>query len=109
MQIKHETPTVKTTTIQPREMAVDNINAMNQAVCVLKALAKMCAEGKSITIDTDWDYGTGTIINPEDGSHTHFGLDVGDNEEEQLIWFINGLYNELVLNNGLTWVKPEKN
>lgn len=87
------------------EMAIGNVNAMNQAVYVLKTLAKMCENGKSITIGPDWGFGSGTLTNPEDGSHTHFGLDSGDNEEEQLVWFINGLYNQLVLNNGLTWTK----
>lgn len=80
--------------------------AKTQALEILRALAKRCEEGKDITIAQDWGYGSGTLIE-KDGSHTHFGLDVGENEEEQLIWFINGLYDQLVKNTGLSVVKGE--
>jgi hypothetical protein len=82
--------------------SLDNILKSTE---ILKVLAKMCEDGKSITIAPDWGYGSGTLINPDDGSHTHFGLDISDNEEEGLTYFIDGLHNQLVLGNGLSWTK----
>lgn len=75
-----------------------------QALEIMAALARMCAGGKSITIAPDWGYGSGTL--EQDGGHTHFGLDAGEDEHEQLGWFIDGLHGQLVRGAGLSWVKP---
>lgn len=73
---------------------------------VMAALARMCANGGSITISHDWGFGTGTLTRP-DGGHTHFGMDHGEDEAEQLGWFIDGLHGQLVRSQGLSWTKPE--
>lgn len=73
------------------------------ALEVMEALARMCEAGKSLTIAPDWGFGSGTLVDPASGSHTHFGLDTGDNETEQLTSFVNGLHDQLVKGRGLTW------
>ncbi|MEN6447343.1 MAG: hypothetical protein ABFD70_06335, partial [Syntrophaceae bacterium] len=47
----------------------------NQYRDTLKAIAKLCSEGGSIT--PDWGFGSATIV-LKDGSHTHIGGDWND-------------------------------
>ena len=70
---------------------------------IMAALARMCAEGKSLTIAPDWGYGSGTLIDPASGAHTHFGLDIGEDEAQQLVYFIDGLHSQLCGGVGLSW------
>lgn len=83
-----------------------DLSPSRKSLEILKALARRCEEGRDITIGQDWGYGSGTLIE-KDGSHTHFGSDLGDNEAEQLDSFIDGLYNILVKNIGLSFVGPK--
>lgn len=71
---------------------------------IIKVLATRCADNKTTTFMNDWGYGAGTLILDNEG-HSHFGLDLGDNEEEQLHQFIEGLYKLLCKNEGLSFVK----
>ena len=73
------------------------------ALEIMEALARMCEEGKSLTIAPDWGYGSGTLVDSANGTHTHFGLDIGDDEDEQLASFVRGLHDQLVKGRGLTW------
>ena len=78
--------------------------ATEWAVEVLAALAKRCAEGKSLTFEQDWGYGSGTIVD-ETGSHTHIGLDMSDmSEDDRLFTFIRDLHSQLCGGCGLGWV-----
>lgn len=71
---------------------------------ILAFLAHSVAnEGKGYTIGPDWGYGSGTLQTEE--GHTHFGLDVGDDETAQLAAFIDGLHGLLVRGHGLSFVK----
>lgn len=74
---------------------------------ILKYLAEMCERGEQITIASDWGYGSGTLI-AENLSHTHFGGDWGDDREEQLKLFINGLHGQLISGHGLSWAPGGK-
>ena len=76
-----------------------------KALEILRALADVAAAGNSLTIEEDWGFGSGTLID-QDGAHTHFGSDHGENEEKNFEAFVNGLHGLLVENSGLSWVKP---
>jgi len=79
--------------------------ATEWAVEVLAALAQRCADGKSLTFEQDWGYGSGTIVD-ETGSHTHIGLDMEDmTEDDRLFTFIRDLHSQLYGGCGLGWVK----
>ena len=72
---------------------------------ILRALAETAASGNSLTIAADWGFGSGTLID-QDGAHTHFGCDHGENEEKNFEAFVNGLHGLLMESRGLSWVKP---
>ena len=72
---------------------------------ILKVIAHKCAAGESITIAPDWGLGSGTLIFP-DGSHTHFGADIEDDERKAVGDFIQGLGDLLVNNRGLSVATP---
>lgn len=75
------------------------------ALEILRAMARIAADGKSLTIAHDWGFGSATIID-QAGAHTHIGDDIHDNEQRNLEAFIDGLHDVLVKGRGLSWVKP---
>ncbi len=76
-----------------------------RALEILEALARLAADGKSITIAEDWGFGTATVID-QDGAHTHVGLDCLDSEHANFEAFVSQLHGLLVGKRGLAWVKP---
>lgn len=79
---------------------------MSKAREILQAIAKRNAEGEDITLAHDWGLGSGTLIF-QDGSHTHFGLDIGDDEKKAIDDYIDGLHDLLVGGRGLSVVHTE--
>lgn len=75
-----------------------------KSLSILRALAQMVADGKSITIAPDWGLGTATVI--IDGMHTHVGNDLCE-EKYQFEMLVDGLFDLLVESRGLSWVKDE--
>ena len=71
---------------------------------ILRVLADLAADGKSLTIAADWDYGTATLID-QSGAHTHFGNDNVENKERNFEFFVDGLHQVIVENSGLSWKK----
>lgn len=74
---------------------------------MLRVLAQMAAEGKSLTIAKDWGFGSATVIN-EDGAHTHIGHDGYEDEQRCLEAFVDGLYDLLVRGRALSWANNTK-
>lgn len=72
---------------------------------ILKAIAHRVAAGETITIAPDWGLGSGTLIF-KDGSHTHFGADIEDDEKKAVDDFIQGLGDLLVNDIGLSVAHP---
>jgi len=68
---------------------------------ILKVIAHKVAKGESITIAPDWGLGSGTLVF-QDGSHTHFGCDIEDDERKAVDDFIQGLHGLLVEGSGLS-------
>jgi hypothetical protein len=75
------------------------------AMDVLLAMARLAAEGKSITIAEDWGFGSATVID-QDGAHTHVGCDSSGSELVNFEAFVSQLHSLLVGKRGLSWVKP---
>jgi hypothetical protein len=71
---------------------------------ILKKIAEMIADGQSIKFEQDWGFGTGTIVF-DDGGHTHVGLDISENQEENLQYFIDSVYGLFIKGSGLSIVK----
>lgn len=67
---------------------------------ILRAIAKMAADGKQITFSHDWGFGTATVELA--GGHTHIGGDFRDSDDENLRQFIDDLHNLLVHGLGLS-------
>lgn len=78
---------------------------MSKAYEILKVIAKMNAAGDDITLAHDWGLGSGTLIF-KDGSHTHFGADIEDDERKAVDDFVNGLHALLVEGKGLSVAQP---
>lgn len=78
---------------------------LQKSLDILKSIAYRVASGESMTIGPDWGYGSGTLMTNE--GHTHFGLDIGDDEKAQLASFVDGLHGLLVRGQGLSFVKDE--
>lgn len=78
---------------------------MSKSYEILKAIAKKCAAGESITLAPDYGLGSATLI-LQDGSHTHFGADVEDDEKKAVDDFVDGLHAILVGNGGLSLAPP---
>jgi len=62
-----------------------------KALEILRAMADTAAAGNSLTIADDWGFGSGTLID-QDGAHTHFGSDHGENEEKNFEAFVSDLH-----------------
>lgn len=75
-----------------------------KALEILRVIARIAADGKSLTIADDWGFGTATVID-QDGAHTHIGYDF-DDEQRSLDAFVDGLHDLLVMGRGLLWAKP---
>lgn len=76
-----------------------------RALEILEALARLAADGKSITIAEDWGFGTATVID-QDGAHSHVGVDCTGSEQEDFRAFVSQLHSLLVGKHGLSWAKP---
>ena len=76
-----------------------------RALEILEALARLAADGKSITIAEDWGFGTATVI-VQGGAHSHIGVDCTGSEQENFRAFVSQLHSLLVGKRGLSWVKP---
>lgn len=76
-----------------------------KALEILMAMARLAAEGKSLTIATDWGFGSATVID-QDGAHTHVGCDSAGSEQANFESFVSQLHGLLVAKRGLSWVKP---
>lgn len=79
---------------------------MSKAYEILKVIAQKNAAGETVTLAPDWGLGSGTIIF-KDGSHTHFGADIEDDERKAVDDFVNGLHALLVEGKGLSVCPPE--
>lgn len=75
-----------------------------KALEILRAMAQMAADGKSLTIAEDWGFGSATVID-QDGAHTHAGADFYDDEQRNFEAFVDGLHELLVNRRGLSWIK----
>ena len=82
-----------------------NVGLGDKSLEIMIALAQGCAAGKSLTFAPDWGFGGGTLIDPETGSHTHFGGDWEEDEQKALALFIDGLHSMLCKGEGLSWVR----
>ena len=76
-----------------------------KALEILLAMARLAAEGKSLTIAEDWGFGSATVID-QDGAHTHVGCDAAGSELANFEAFVSQLHGLLVGKRGLAWVKP---
>jgi hypothetical protein len=76
-----------------------------KALEILLAMARLAAEGKSLTIAEDWGFGSATVID-QDGAHTHVGCDAAGSELSDFEAFVSQLHGLLVGKHGLAWVKP---
>ena len=76
-----------------------------KALEIMLAMARLAADGKSLTIAEDWGFGSATVID-QDGAHTHVGADHCEAEAENFEAFVNQLHSLLVGKRGLSWVKP---
>lgn len=76
-----------------------------KALEILRVMAQMASEGKSLTIAEDWGFGSATVID-QDGAHSHIGYDGCDEEQRGLEAFVDGLHGLLVRGCGLSWYKP---
>ena len=76
-----------------------------KALEILLAMARLAADGKSLTIAEDWGFGSATVID-QDGSHTHVGCDAAGSELANFEAFVIQLHGLLVGKRGLSWVKP---
>ena len=76
-----------------------------KALDILLEIARLVADGKSLTIAADWGFGSATVID-QDGAHTHVGLDCLDSEQANFEAFVSQLHGLLVGKRGLSWVKP---
>lgn len=74
-----------------------------RALEILLALARLAADGKSLTIAEDWGFGTATVID-QDGTHSHVGVDCTGSEQENFRAFVSQLHSLLVGKRGLSWV-----
>lgn len=75
-----------------------------KALEILLAMARLAADGKSLTIAEDWGFGSATVID-QDGAHTHVGCDCAGSELTNFEAFVSQLYSLLVGKRGLSWVK----
>lgn len=76
-----------------------------KALEILLALARLAADGKSLTIAEDLGFGSATLID-QDGAHTHVGLDCLGSEQANFEQFVKQLHGLLVEKHGLSWVEP---
>lgn len=76
-----------------------------KALEILRVMAQMAAEGKSLTIAEDYGFGSATVID-QDGAHSHIGYDGCEDEQRGLEAFVDGLHGLLVRCRGLSWYKP---
>jgi hypothetical protein len=76
-----------------------------KALDVLLAMARLAADGKSLTITEDWGFGSATVIDQDD-AHTHVGCDCAGSELANFEAFVSQLHSLLVGKRGLSWVKP---
>jgi hypothetical protein len=85
------------------------LTRQEKAEAILLAIAKLCAEDKSITLETDWnEFGAATIV--MDGAHTHIGGSYfGESEDDRFTVFVHGLHGQLCEGKGLSWVRREAN
>lgn len=74
---------------------------MSKAYEILKVIAHKCAAGESFTFSQDWGLGSCTLTF-KDGSHTHFGADIEDDERKAVDDFVDGLHELLVNERGLS-------
>ena len=72
---------------------------------ILRVMAQMAADGKRLTIAEDWGFGSATVID-QDGAHTHIGRDWYTDKQTCFESFVNGMYELLVHQRGLMWVRP---
>lgn len=75
-----------------------------KALEIMLAIARLAANGKSLTIDEDWGFGSATVID-EDGAHTHVGSDSHEDWRKNFTAFVDQLHALLVGERGLSWVK----
>lgn len=76
-----------------------------KALEILLVMARLAADGKSLTVAEDWGFGSATVID-QDGAHTHVGCDFADDEEKCFVSFVEQLHSLLVDKRGLSWFKP---
>lgn len=76
-----------------------------KALEILLEMARLAADGKSLTIAEDWGFGSATVSD-NDGAHTHVGLDCLGSELANFEAFVSQLHGLLVGKRGLSWVKP---
>ena len=83
-----------------------------KAEACLLAIAELCekaANGEpALVFETDWnDFGAATLV--MNGGHTHIGgSGVEADKEIAFTSFVDGLYGQLVLGRGLSWVKEQE-
>ena len=87
------------------ELESENQNLLmaNRKRCrdILDAIARKVAAGETVTIAPDCGLGSGTLV-MEDEGHTHFGLDIYEDEGQSVDSFVEGLHSLLVEGRGLS-------
>lgn len=73
-----------------------------KALEILRVIAHMASEGKSLTIAEDWGFGSATVID-HSNAHTHVGYDGHMDEQRGLESLVDGLHELLVNQRGLSW------
>jgi hypothetical protein len=76
-----------------------------KALDILLVMARLAADGKSLTIAEDYGFGSATVID-QDGAHTHVGIDCLVGDAANFEAFVNQLHSLLIDKRGLAWLKP---
>ena len=76
-----------------------------KALAIVHALAHGCERGEVFSLGQDWGLGSGTVSGSN--GHTHIGIDDGT-DAQRLEYFVDGLYDLVVEQRGLSWAGNEK-
>jgi hypothetical protein len=85
---------------------MSDISNAQKSVEILRVIAEMVSDGRCVTFEKDWGFGSGTIV--VDGSHTHVGGDYHEDKEQNFDSFVDELHGVFVRKQGLSFVANKK-